>query len=155
LINGSVANNSFTLSYFVKTDDILRYSHFATRLTCSSSNINFDMIESDSTTNLGFALLANGSHITAGTTITKDEWTLITVTKSKGNSLDTYSIYKNGLLTGTETTNKSAFVGDLSFSNSPCIGQSAIKRFKGELDDLRIYDRALSASEILVIYNQL
>lgn len=39
----------------------------------------------------------------------------------------------------------------LSFSNSPCLGRSS-RRFKGVLDELRVYDRALSESEIQILY---
>ena len=40
----------------------------------------------------------------------------------------------------------------LSFANSPCLNSGRMVRFKGGLDELRIYDRALSAKEIAEIY---
>ena len=40
----------------------------------------------------------------------------------------------------------------LSFSNSPCISRSGTRRFKGVLDEMRIYDRALSQEEIQALY---
>lgn len=39
----------------------------------------------------------------------------------------------------------------LSFANSPCIGSSS-RRFKGVIDELRVYDRALSEDEIWRLY---
>lgn len=39
----------------------------------------------------------------------------------------------------------------LSFANSPCLGRSS-RRFKGVLDELRVYDRALSEDEIKTLY---
>jgi hypothetical protein len=156
-VDGSLNNADFTLSYFVKTDTLARYSHFSHRAACSSGATAFDMIESAGNNNLGFALIANNtSPITVGTTVSTNVWILVTITKSAvSNGPDTYNIYKNGVLTDTKTTEHSNFGGDFHFSNSPCIGRAGIKRFKGELDDLRIYNRALSTSEILVLYNQL
>ena len=40
----------------------------------------------------------------------------------------------------------------LAFSNSPCLGQSS-RRFKGVLDELRVYDRALTEEEIERLYD--
>ena len=41
----------------------------------------------------------------------------------------------------------------LSFSNSPCLNSVGVRRFKGVLDELRVYDRALSSEEIQMLYN--
>ncbi|RME99886.1 MAG: LamG domain-containing protein [Bacteroidetes bacterium] len=40
----------------------------------------------------------------------------------------------------------------LSFSDSPCITAGRARRFKGVLDELRIYDRALTDEEIEALY---
>ncbi len=42
---------------------------------------------------------------------------------------------------------------NLSFANTPCLQQGMLKRFKGVIDELRIYDRALTAGEMLSLYN--
>jgi len=41
----------------------------------------------------------------------------------------------------------------LSFSDSPCL-DAGVRRFKGVLDELRIYDRALEEAEIFALYRQ-
>ena len=41
----------------------------------------------------------------------------------------------------------------LSFSNSPCL-DGMTRRFKGVLDEVRVYDRALSEEEIEDIYKE-
>ncbi|HFC00374.1 MAG TPA: LamG domain-containing protein [Phaeodactylibacter sp.] len=63
--------------------------------------------------------------------------------------------YINGVLQresfkcrGVDISNEAIF----SFSNSPCIGSGRIRRFKGILDELRIYDRALSQAEVSDLY---
>lgn len=40
----------------------------------------------------------------------------------------------------------------LGFANSPCLGSGRTVRFKGGLDELRVYDRALSDEEIAELY---
>lgn len=40
----------------------------------------------------------------------------------------------------------------LSFSNSPCVNRGKQRRFKGVLDELRVFDRALTEEEILDLY---
>jgi len=42
----------------------------------------------------------------------------------------------------------------LSFSNSPCIGSGGARRFKGILDELKVYERALSEEEVLLLYEE-
>ncbi|MEZ5041697.1 MAG: LamG domain-containing protein [Saprospiraceae bacterium] len=41
----------------------------------------------------------------------------------------------------------------LSFGNSPCVKGGRGQRFKGVLDELRVFDRALSADEIKALYD--
>jgi hypothetical protein len=41
----------------------------------------------------------------------------------------------------------------LSFSNSPCIAKGEARRFKGVIDELRVYDRALTPEEIWRLYS--
>ncbi|MEM1323266.1 MAG: LamG domain-containing protein [Bacteroidota bacterium] len=40
----------------------------------------------------------------------------------------------------------------LSFGNSPCVGRGGARRFKGVLDELRVYSRALSEEEVAALY---
>lgn len=41
----------------------------------------------------------------------------------------------------------------LSFGNSPCVQSGSARRFKGVLDELRVYGRALSSEEIRELYS--
>jgi hypothetical protein len=63
--------------------------------------------------------------------------------------------YINGVLvkesvrcSGVDLTNDAV----LSFANSPCIKGGRSVRFKGVLDELRIYERALSEEEVMELY---
>ncbi|MCB0564904.1 MAG: LamG domain-containing protein [Phaeodactylibacter sp.] len=42
----------------------------------------------------------------------------------------------------------------LSFSNSPCVHNGQARRFKGVLDELRVYSRALSPEEVRKLYQE-
>lgn len=42
----------------------------------------------------------------------------------------------------------------LSFSNSPCVHNGRARRFKGVLDELRVYSRALSPEEVRKLYRE-
>ncbi|GAB4253453.1 MAG: LamG domain-containing protein [Saprospiraceae bacterium] len=42
----------------------------------------------------------------------------------------------------------------LSFANSPCLHEGRMLRFKGALDELRIYDRALTPAEVAGLYQR-
>lgn len=52
---------------------------------------------------------------------------------------------------GVDLTNEAFF----SFGNSPCVREGRASRFKGILDELRVYDRALSADEIQKLFDLL
>jgi len=67
------------------------------------------------------------------------------------------STYINGQLrqegrrcSGVDMTNNAV----LSFGNSPCIQSGRTVRFKGVLDELRVYERALSEEEIMALYSR-
>lgn len=65
--------------------------------------------------------------------------------------------YINGelVMKGVRCSGVDIFNGALlSFSNSPCIGTDGTRRFKGVLDELRVYDRALGKEEIEQLYNR-
>lgn len=65
--------------------------------------------------------------------------------------------YINGelIMKGMRCSGVDIFNGALlSFSNSPCIGAGGTRRFKGILDELRVYDRPLDQEEIGELYNR-
>ena len=43
-------------------------------------------------------------------------------------------------------------LASLAFGNSPCVAKGGARRFSGVLDELRIYDRALTEEEVLMLY---
>ena len=62
----------------------------------------------------------------------------------KNGSELTYTLQQNGVGTRVSDSTRDFRIGDNAYANSP---------FKGMLDDIRIYNRVLSASEIQSVYN--
>jgi len=110
----------------------------------------------DSTTNLRFALkaaAADGREDQANAPeLSPNNWEQVTVVVDTVNS--TISMYLNGNLVATNT-NLNTLPSDMGVTPQNWIGRSqydADPYFSGMVDDLRIYNRALSASEVRYIY---
>ena len=153
----STLHNDFTLSYFVKSDMAANYDHFSKDIGCALPN-SLHITSSSSAIRLS-------TDNSAMSSMSPNTWTLITIVKHKGYDLifpggqlagwipAQYKLYKNGVEQNTSTSSSEIFDGDIAFSKG-CVTNGVVK-FKGELDDVRFYNRALSPSEIGVIYNQL
>lgn len=103
------------------------------------------------TSNRAYVMGLNGTNTCAKQSGTYDnEWNLITTVYNGSN----ISVYVNGELKGT--CSKS---GKISVNNDPFIigdkgnGNNSPAPFKGKIDEVRVYNRALSADEVLSIYN--
>ncbi|OQB08443.1 MAG: hypothetical protein BWY21_01273 [Parcubacteria group bacterium ADurb.Bin216] len=86
---------------------------------------------------------------TYGTGYNDDGWHFLV--SVRGNDFKTY-IYLDGFYTGSYSQVSS---GSISPSNSFYIGQNlnSLQRFKGHVDDVRVYNRALSNEEIFALYS--
>ncbi|BFT95077.1 hypothetical protein MNSC_10850 [Minisyncoccus archaeophilus] len=94
----------------------------------------------------------NGSvrgNTTYGTGYNDDSWHFLV--SVRGSDLRTY-IYLDGFYTGSYSQVSS---GSISPSNSFYIGQNlnSLQRFKGYVDDVRVYNRALSNEEIFALHS--
>ena len=83
-------------------------------------------------------------------TISQDVWTYITfVADRSGNG----QIYLNGVLDSDSVSSISS-VGDITSTENLYIGQyNTTSEFNGSIDEVKIYDKALSATEVLKNYN--
>jgi prepilin-type N-terminal cleavage/methylation domain-containing protein len=77
------------------------------------------------------------------TSTANNQWNLWTATRN-GNI---FSLYKNGILAGSNSTSTTSAVSSFS------IGTQGGSRYIGLIDDVRIYNRALSAAEVAALYN--
>ena len=138
----------WTISYWIRVNDnTTSHSFLSKRDYCGFEN-GFDMRGKNI---MKFENLKANQHGNLYTPISiRLGWELITIVKNN----DVYTSYANGIQQDRKTFLNSTFTnGDLSISNSPCItSPDGTERLKGDVDDLRIYDRVLHAREILILY---
>lgn len=102
------------------------------------------------------AILASADNVNAASaqssTISSNKWTHVTVTKTTADVTD---IYINGVVNTQAGTNQwgGAFAKRL-FGDSYVTATLPLVPFNGLLDDVRIYNRALSAGEIRWLYQE-
>jgi len=92
------------------------------------------------------AFYGNGNNLSSNGTLANNVWNYVTFVLS-GTSAKIYingALDSSGTLTGLNTTAASYFY----------MGQfSGLNNFKGNLDEVRVYSRALSASEVVALYH--
>jgi len=98
----------------------------------------------------------NGNNATVSATLAYYQWTHVAATLDDGTG--TMSLYTNGVLAGQTVTSVRPF-GDLLPDQSPGIGIGNVNDggnnfpFIGDIDEIALYNRALSSNEIAAIYN--
>jgi len=103
---------------------------------------------------LGYAHTGSGvMMVSSNTNLKANTWYHVAVVRTGSGSNWTATFYVNGVSDGapsdvsTVNTNSNISLGAISGENN------TIQFFDGTLDDVRIYNRALSASEVLKLYN--
>jgi hypothetical protein len=97
----------------------------------------------------------DGNTVTVGTTLNYNQWTHVAATLD--GSTGTMSIYTNGVLADQTVTTVRPF-GDLIPGDSPGVGIGNVNDgqnnfpFIGDIDEISLYNRALTASEIQAIW---
>ena len=161
---GNVLNmgtNNWTASAWFKTTDTSTYAGIVGKalygeqigrwsIAMNDGADNFECITTNDFT--GDGIVAT----TSGTPYQDGEWHLVTCVWDRSGNL---TIYIDGV--AQNSTDISAYAGD-NFSTSDDLyvgsyedatGLSPDYYFPGSIDDVRVYDRALSASEVWQLYN--
>ena len=98
----------------------------------------------------------SGNSAMVGTYLTYNQWTHVAATLD--GSTGTMSIYTNGVLADQTVTDVRPF-GNLIPGDSPGVGIGNVNDgfnnfpFTGDIDEISLYNRALSSNEIVSIYN--
>jgi len=99
----------------------------------------------------GYIVINNSGHATNLIDISDKQWHLVTVTLDS----DYMRIYMDGLIVDSTSipsvpgfTNAYQYIALRRFNNDRS------SRFEGEIDDLYIFNRALSDAEVLQLYNK-
>lgn len=131
LTTGYVVNNGFHLIGFDGT---------YCRICISKDGVAVRILLTDGTTNYF------GGSVMRASALVPEEWNHYAITFNKGN----INIYINGVLDVTTT----ATITSVAFpSNHIRIGRCSNEQPKGKASDIRFYTTALSADDILVLYN--
>lgn len=154
MVNRYFNTSDFTISFYFKSNQytVLKQSLLAKREKCDKYNAldfrldhNFKIIKTD------FNETPAKDYGPISPEIGGGGWKHFAIVR-KGTRAYTYI---NGILirkglrcSGVDISNGAL----LSFSNSPCLMDGGATRFNGILDELKIYDRALSESEIAELY---
>ena len=93
----------------------------------------------------------------SGNSLSNDEWVMITVTSTKSSDENskskTFKMYVNGELRNTENRIGNRY--SINTNNPLAIGSNSNgdhNHFKGTLDDIRIYNKALTDEEVTALY---
>ncbi|MBI5881302.1 LamG domain-containing protein, partial [archaeon] len=146
-------NTSFTLSAWIKaTSGTGTYSGIMGRFV--GGNYLFDWITTYGQPRLTLRTLAGASQIDATCTLCSDSrdnnWHFVAVTVNSTGTTSTVQAYENGVAKDTQTgtwtpgdSSANLAIGDRGFSSVP---------FNGSIDEVRVYNRTLTADEILLLY---
>ncbi len=137
---GNISSGTFTIStWFYNTGSYSNVGSFVNGTVGSS--VAFGLREG--LDRLTLAKTVNSFVCTSPTTLAKNKWYHGVVTYNGA----TCNIYVNGSLNYSLNTAVTFVSGNIK------IGQYSATYFKGGMDDIRIYNRVLSASEIKQLYN--
>ena len=156
-VNGSILNSRTAISYsawvyYKGTGSGQSYGHIisggATNSTASGKAFGMAVQNSN---DLLYIWASNGETSFTSTALPENVWTHLAVTNSGG----TAKMYMNGSLIHTANLTSLAFN---SSSNNLRIGEyfyNGSHHFYGEIDQVRIFNKVLSASEITTLYNEM
>ena len=153
LTNWNLASTSFTISAWIKYRTRANSNRIIDRFTGGTPGAGFVMyLNADGTVAVDYRSTGTSAYMSSSVSIATSTWTHVLWTMQNGNLTGTSTIYINGVQSGGSTI----YSGYLIDYNVPLhIGLSAFasNAFDGYIDDVRIYNRALSTSEINNLYN--
>jgi uncharacterized protein (TIGR02145 family) len=151
--NGNFDNNSFSISFWLKTNQSGGDPAIISRTNNTGSVYNnFVIFENNGKSALnGSCVWTMGYQTTTQNTILGNNWKHVVAVSTPY----TAAIYVNGILAKTDTVNTPSY---MNFANFPIrFGRSKHPYwgdYSGSLDDIRIYNRALTQAEITYLTTQ-
>ena len=138
-------NSSYTLEAWVKPTALSGYQTILMKEETSGCGYWLQTV--DTNVNSGFGNGGCREHASSGPAVPLNAWSHLAGVFN--NAANTYTLYLNGTAIGTssETLAPTPNTQALIFGQSGC-GACGFERWHGLIDDVRIYDRSLSAAEI-------
>jgi gliding motility-associated-like protein len=142
----------FSMSFYMKTSiqaGNQTFDVFAKRASCTSDS-SFALRYTPSNNSVSVELIQDSKlrHVIVQRLDPARCWQHIVITRN----FNTLKLYVNGRLRQSNVATKRVNISNnktLTFANSPCTSD---KKFKGFIDELRIYDRALNEDEVSALY---
>lgn len=155
-VNDHFTTSDFTISFYFKPEkhNVFQQSLLSKRTDCTENNM-FDLLLNlnSNIVNAQVYETPNKYHGKISPNLLSAGWHHFALVR-EGLRATTYingQLQKeNHRCSGLDLTNKTP----LSFSNSPCVDDGYARRFQGILDELRVYNRALSRKEIQELYSK-
>ncbi len=154
-VNNYFNEEDFTYSFFIKDLDLNRQqSILGKRAYCNGYNLFDARINATEELRCSIAGDSNNWQSSSiNTTIEQECWEQITFVREGFN---TY-LYVNGELKNSGSADIVLNLensADLSISNSPCIDFDGTQSLIGVFDELRVYSRALSSTEVAELFEE-
>lgn len=155
-VNRFFNTSDFTISFYVKPTRHTAFSQslLSKRAQCDSSHL-LDIRLNQALDEVQTDFRASEFRYHRNLEAQKDEagWFQFTLVR-EGQSAFTYI---NGNLRGQDRLCGAVDISNdalLSLANTPCLHGGRVQRFKGAVDELRVYDRALTPAEVLGLYRR-
>ena len=142
----TISNSAFTISAWIKSATYSADNQF---FSLGSVGANDQSIHLRFTSATGFRFGMYNDDLNATFNAYANRWTLVTVTL---DSSKLQTIYQDGVAKSSRTAS-SLFTGNTSWSIGRWVAQNS-EFFNGSIDDVRIYNRALSAAEVTALYGK-
>ena len=144
--------NARSVSMWIKTTTST-YSSLVRYGAASTNNYFLISLYADATTNVGVHFWSNDVTVNVGSALFDGNWHQLAMTYDGTN----VKIYVDGVQKGSTanlgTTNTTASTIRIGYQANPD-GSGAGSYFDGEMDQLRFFNKALSASEVTTLYNE-
>ena len=137
-------SSQFTVNFWYYTNSQASPVHFLGKRSTTVANLNWQFAYNIGS---GQGLVFNGAlgGCSTGSQITLGQWEMLTGVFNNG----TWSIYRNGNFINSTSANVQSDLGNLlKIGNA-----GSADPFYGKLDDISIYNRALTQQEITALYN--
>jgi hypothetical protein len=150
-------NKPISISVWVKPTSLASYNQILNRGTVGVGAYALRLDNGKPAFYLaGTSILTAGAYRQATSPISSGNWTHIISTYDGSGDSGGIKLYINGALASSASLHNNSFAGKTILNSSPVrIGRAAAdgENFDGVIDEIGIWDRALTASEVSTLYN--